>query len=89
MQDWFKVELQFVCPSCDKVSTETMLTRAENKRDPDAVAIAIKEREPVVCRLCKAIRPYGVPTRTLMMDLTPEELANLRVDSGLSSKRLM
>ena len=89
MQDWFKVELQFVCPSCNKVSMETILIHAENRYDPDAVAIAIKEREPVVCQLCKAIRPYGVPTRTLMMDLTPEELANLRVYSDPSFKRLM
>jgi len=89
MQDWFKLELQFVCPSCNKLSTETILTRAEDKRDPDAMAIAIKEREPVVCQLCKAIRPYGVPTQALMTDLTPEELADLRIDSGLSSKRLM
>ncbi len=87
MQDWFKLELQFVCPSCNKVSTETILTRAENKRDPDAVAFAIRERELVLCQLCKAIRPEGVPTQALMMDLTPVDLANLRVDSGPSSKR--
>ena len=75
-QHWFKAELRFLCRSCCKVSTETILARA---RDENAVAIAIVERVPIECQLCKVTCPDPVQIRILMSYLTPEELANLQI----------
>ena len=73
---WFKAELRFLCPSCSKVSTETILARA---RDENAVAIAIVQRVPIECQLCKVACPDPVQIKILMSYLTPEELANLQI----------
>jgi hypothetical protein len=74
-QHWFKAELQFLCPSCSKVSTETILARAS---DENTAAIAIVERVPIECQLCKVTCPGPVQIK-ILMSLTPEELANLQV----------
>ena len=75
-EHWFKVELQFVCPSCNKVSMENILARAQNKT---AGAIAIIERVTIECQQCKAICLDPVQIQLLMKDLTPEELASLHM----------
>ena len=79
---WFKVELQFVCPSCSGVSAESIVARARNK---DSAAIAIVEHVTLECQLCKAVCLEFVEFRLSMKDLTPEELANLHIGSGASS----
>jgi Pyruvate/2-oxoacid:ferredoxin oxidoreductase delta subunit len=84
LSHWFKVELQFVCPSCNRVSIENVIARAKNKT---AGAIAIIERLTITCQLCKAICSDAVQIQMLMKDLTPEELANLQIDSSASSQR--
>jgi len=83
-EHWFKVELQFVCPSCNKVSAEKILARAQNRT---AGAIAIIERVTIECQQCKAICSDPVQIQLLMKDLTPEELANLQIGSSASSQR--
>ena len=81
-EHWFKVELQFVCPSCSGVSTETIVARARNK---DSAAIAIVEHVTLECQLCKAICLELVEFQLLMKDLTPEELASFQIGSDASS----
>jgi hypothetical protein len=82
---WFKADLQFVCPHCKQTSSETVMTCAENNHDPQAVATAVKERcKPVVCQKCKNICPDGVQIQLFMNDLTPEELAKLKMGSNSS-----
>jgi len=86
-EHWFKVELQFVCPSCNKVSTENILARAQNRT---AGAIAIIERVTIECQQCKAICSDAVQIQLLMKNLTPEELANLQIGpAGALSQRSM
>ena len=80
-QHWFKAELQFLCPSCRKVSVETILARA---RDQNTVAIAIVERVPIACQLCKMTCAEPVQIKILTSYLTPEDLANLRIGSSPS-----
>jgi hypothetical protein len=75
-EHWFKVDLQFVCPSCSGVSAETIIARARNK---DSAAIAIVEQVTLECQKCKAICLESVDFRLSMKDLTPEELANFQV----------
>jgi len=75
-QHWFKAELQFLCPSCSKVSTETILARAS---DENTAAIAIVERVRTECQLCKVTWHGPVQIKILMSYLTPEELANLQI----------
>jgi hypothetical protein len=80
-QHWFKAELQFLCPSCRKVSAETILARAS---DQNTVAVAIVERVPIECQLCKATFAEPVRIKMLMSYLTPEDLANLQMGSSPS-----
>jgi hypothetical protein len=61
-----------------KLSTETILARARNR---DAVPIAIIERIQPIDQLCNAVCQNGVPFQILIKDLTPEELANLKIGS--------
>ena len=87
---WFKADLKFICPSCNKESMETVLTCAETKRDPYAVAAAIKDRaRPIACQHCKEICPDVAKVHLLMNDLTPEELSKINFGGDLSSKRVM
>lgn len=84
-QQWFKAELQFICPLCSKVTTETILARG---RDKAAVAIAIVERMvPIECSLCKTT--CFSPAQIHLDDLTPEEVANMKVVSGSSTQVVM
>jgi transcription elongation factor Elf1 len=85
-QSWFKADLQFGCPSCNKVSTETILVRA---RDLNAVSVAIVARVTPTCQLCKAVCQVRVPFELVIKDLTPEELANLQIASDTSSQTVM
>ena len=80
-QHWFKAELQFLCPSCRNVSAETFLARAS---DQNTVAMAIVERVPIECQLCKVTCAGPVQIKIVMSYLTPEELANLQVGSSPS-----
>lgn len=77
-QHWFKAELQFLCPSCRKVSAETILARAS---DQNTAAIAIVERVAIECQLYKVTCPGPVQSKILMSCLTPEELADLQIGS--------
>ena len=81
-EHWFKVDLQFVCPSCSGVSTETIVARARNK---DSAAIAVVEQVTLECQLCKAVCLESVEFRLSMKDLTREELGNLHVGPNASS----
>lgn len=80
-QHWFKAELQFLCPSCRKVSAETILARAS---DQNTAAIAIVERVSIECQLCKVTCLGSVQIKIFMSYLTPEELANLEIGSSPS-----
>jgi hypothetical protein len=84
-QHWFKADLQFLSPSCRKVSVETILARA---RDQNTLAIAIVERVPIECQLCKVTCAEPVQTKILMSYLTPEDLANLQIGSSPSQLAL-
>lgn len=84
-QSWFKAYLKFGCPSCGRVSTETILARA---RDLNAVPIAIVDRVTLTCQLCNTACQDGVPFEIVIKDLTPEELADLQI-SDASSKEMM
>lgn len=78
--------MQFVCPSCGKVSKEMILARAKSK---EAVAIAIVERVAIECQLCKAICQDTIQLQLSMKDVTPEELANLQVGARNSFPLVM
>ena len=80
-QHWFKAELQFLCPSCNKVSTETILVLAS---DQNTVAIAIVERVPMECQLGKLTCHGPLQIKLSMSYLTPEGLANLQIGSSPS-----
>lgn len=80
-QQWFKTELQFLCPSCNEESTETILARAI---DQNAVAIAIVRRVAIECQVCKATCPFPVQVKLSMSYSTSEELAKLPVGSSPS-----
>ena len=84
-QSWFKADLKFGRPSCNKVSTQTILARA---RDLNAVSVAILARVTPTWQLCKAVCPLRVPFEVVIKDLTPEELANLQIASDTSSQTL-
>jgi len=76
---WFKADIRFICPSCKQESVETVIA-SDTKHDPNAVARAIKQRvRPLVCQRCKAVCPADVQINLGMNDLTPEELANLKI----------
>jgi len=81
-EHWFKVDLQFVCPSCSGVSEETMVARARNK---DSAAIAVVEQVTLECQLCKAVCLESIEFRLSMKDLTQEELGRLHVGPSASS----
>ena len=51
---WFAIKASFTCPSCGKLSEETMYSGAY-KPDPGPVAAAIQKQD-LTCRLCK-VRP--------------------------------
>jgi len=81
-EHWFKVDLQFVCPSCSGVSAETVVARARSK---DSAAIAVVEQVTLECQLCKAVCLESVEFRLSMKDLTQEELGRLHVGASASS----
>jgi hypothetical protein len=85
---WFKAEIRFMCPACKRESIE-MIFASDEKHDPGAVAIKIKERvHPLPCQHCKAICPGNTQIYLGMNDLTPEELSKINF-GGNPSGRVM
>ena len=82
-ENWFRAEMQFVCPSCRKVSKEMILARARSK---EAVAIAIVERVTLECQLCKEVCLVPVDIQLSINEMTPREIANVRLGSSASTQ---
>jgi hypothetical protein len=83
--NWFRAELSFFCPSCQKTSAETLIAAAD-KHNPDAVADQIKQStKPLTCKVCGTLAPEGIKVQLLMNDLTPEELA--KINFGAADSR--
>lgn len=80
---WFKADVKFGCPSCGKVSTETILAHA---RDLNAVPVAIVDRVTLTCQMCKTVCPDRAPFEIVIRDLTAEELANLQIEYDTLSR---
>ena len=85
-EHWFKADLQFSCPSCMNLSTETLLVEAPNR---EAVPIAIIEFVEPVCQLCNTACQNDVPFQIAIKGLTREEFANLQIGSDTSSRTVM
>jgi hypothetical protein len=58
------------------VSKETILARAPSRV---AVPTAVIERVEPICQLCHAACQNAMPFQIVIKDLTPEELANLKI----------
>jgi len=83
---WFKADVSFFCPNCQKVSVEQIIAAAD-KHNPDAVARAVREAiSPLTCQWCKKVAPEGIKVQLGMNDFTPEELAKVKFIKGPSIK---
>ena len=75
---WFKANLIFLCPFCNKQSDELIFVAFDIHASGVAADVIRQTVKPIKCQSCKAIRPKGTQIQIDMKDMTPEEVANIQ-----------